>query len=310
MRSFFDQQSMLRNWVAPNIPGATAAQVEDYASPVYQTPKNGRSTKTAKTLPPVKVVRWKLDSPAFALNLGELAKGVHAVRVIAAVEEKQLHPFRRPIYLRMKVNDGLGGEVRQYRVRIGYCDEFYSVAELYFNAPGPGKRSFQAELTVDHGSQADLLVHNVTLDDVLAGAVRRPIKRHGCLYGLAPSLRSRSRRRSPSRRSARQVDWPATRPSGTPSRTSTPNAARSAPGVTNTRFPERDQRRAGQDRPADRRRVRPLGPGRRRRQLPGQQEAQAQRTVADFHRHAPLPDPYPYKDDGAAVLSRPRRSRT
>ena len=88
VRSFFDQQSLLRNWVAPDIPGAAAAQVEDYASPVYQTPKNGRSTKTDKTLPPVKVVRWKLDSPAFTLNLGELTEGVYAVRVIAAVEAR------------------------------------------------------------------------------------------------------------------------------------------------------------------------------------------------------------------------------
>ena len=56
---------------------------------------------------------WKFGSPAFTFDLGNLAEGVYALRVIAAVEEKQLRPFRLPIYLRMKIDDGVNGEVNQ-----------------------------------------------------------------------------------------------------------------------------------------------------------------------------------------------------
>ncbi len=59
-------------------------------------------------------------------------------------------------------------------MHVGYCDELYSVAEFYFHAPA--KRAYRAELSLDRGSAVDLLVHNVSLDDVLAGVERRAIK--------------------------------------------------------------------------------------------------------------------------------------
>jgi hypothetical protein len=174
VRSFFDKQSQVKNWTAPSIPGAEGAKAETYASPVYAQPKNGNATDTGNKLPPVPVVRCSAAGPVFKLDLGTLDRGLYAVRVIGAVEKEKLRRFREPLYVTMRVNDGLQGEVNAYRVRIGYVDEFYSVAEIYFHATE--KRRFQAEVSVDKGSAVELLVHNISLDDVLAGSIRRPIK--------------------------------------------------------------------------------------------------------------------------------------
>lgn len=186
VRSFFDEQSMLRNWVAPDIPGAKPAQVERYAAPLYWVPRHAQPVNTGRTLKPVPVVRCRTGDPVLNLDLGELEPGLYAVRVIGAVETPRLRNFRRPLYLRFTVNAGPSGEVSSRRVRIGYCDEFYSVAELYFHALD--KRRYEAAVSVAEGSEVELLVHNVTLDDVLAGTLRRAIKTRTTLHQpLMPS---------------------------------------------------------------------------------------------------------------------------
>jgi hypothetical protein len=174
VRSLFDRQSQLRNWTAPELPGATREHLAVYASPVYWVPRHAPIKDTGKRLSPVPVVRLKPNAPVLTFDLGALPEGMYAVRVIAAVETAQLRPFRRPVFLRMAVNDGLKGEITEYKRRIGYCDEFYSVCEFYFNAPE--KRPYRAELRMDAGSEAELLVRNVSLDDVLAGTQRAAIK--------------------------------------------------------------------------------------------------------------------------------------
>jgi hypothetical protein len=178
VRSFFDRQSQLQNWVSPDIPGAGAAACEEYAAPVYWVPRGGLPLDTGRKLTPVSVVRCTATGPALRLDLGELHEGLYAVRVIGAVETAKLRPFRLPLYVALTVNDGVQGQRNTYRIRCGYVDEFYSVAEIYFQAPE--KRSYAAELAVDHNSAVDLLVHNVTFDDVLAGTVRKAIKQRPC----------------------------------------------------------------------------------------------------------------------------------
>lgn len=180
IRSLFDRQSQLRNWTAPDMPGADSAHVEQYAAPLYYVSRFQPAVNTGKKLAPVPVVRCSVGSPVIRLDLGELPVGLYAVRVIGAVPTEKLRPFREPLFLALRVNDGLHGEVSTYRVRIGYVDDFYSVAELYFHAVEP--RHFQAELYVDRGSTVDLLVHNISLDDVLAGSQWRPIKTRRTLY--------------------------------------------------------------------------------------------------------------------------------
>jgi len=174
IRSFFDQQSQLRNFVAPNLPGAEPSQAEQYAELVYWVPRHASPRPTGRFHKPVPVVRMRVGAPVLKLDLGELPSGLYVVRVIGAVETRKLRPFRQPLYMRMSVNDGLKGETSGYRLRLGYCDQFYSVAEFYFHAPAA--RRYRAELTVGRGSTVDLLVHNVSLDDVLAGTMRRALK--------------------------------------------------------------------------------------------------------------------------------------
>jgi len=186
-RSFFDRQSQIKNWVADPkgdpehgyaaLPGSY--KIERYAEPVYQVTRY-KATNTGKARKPVHVIRCSPGSPAFKLDLGELRPGMYVVRVIAAVETEKLRSWREPIFVGMAVNDGITGEVNRYRIRIGYNDQFYSVAQLYFHAPE--KRAYQAEVYVDQGSTVDLLVHNISLDDVLAGTTRRALKTGRTFY--------------------------------------------------------------------------------------------------------------------------------
>jgi len=174
IRSMFDVQSQVRNFVAPGLPGAARSQVEQYAAPVYWVPRHADRRPTGRFMKPVPVVRMRVDAPVLKLDFGELPVGLYAVRVIGAVETKALRPFRQPLFLRMQVNDGADGGTSHYRIRLPYCDEFYSVGEVHFHAPV--RRRYAAELAVDRGSKVDLLVHNVCLDDALAGTERRALK--------------------------------------------------------------------------------------------------------------------------------------
>ena len=184
IRSFFDVQSQIKNWVAPNIPGAQETNIEQYASPVFWVPRHEAIRETGLKLKPVPVIRCKVGTPEFSLDLGEMSAGLYALRVIAAVAPEQVRGFRLPAFLRMSVNDGIDGETSTYRLRIGYCEEFYSVAEIYFHAPE--KRSYQAKLALDKGSQVDLLVHNISLDNVMAGTVDRALKKKTTIRSVIP----------------------------------------------------------------------------------------------------------------------------
>jgi hypothetical protein len=174
VRSFFDVQSQLKNWVAPNIPGAPSSQVESYAAPLYYVPRYDAPKPTGQRDAPAPVVRAGVKAPVFQLDCGTLEQGLYVVRVIGAVETDKLREFRLPLFWKLRVNDGPNGELSEYRIRSGYVDEFYSLAEIYFRAPQ--KRHIQAELWVDDGSAVDVLVHNISLDDALAGSIRAPIK--------------------------------------------------------------------------------------------------------------------------------------
>ncbi len=188
IRSFFDRQSQLKNFAAPNLPGAKPGQMEQYAEPVYWVPRHDPPRPSGRKNKPVPVVRMKIGKPVLRLDLGELSEGVYTVRMIGAVETDKLRPFRLPLYVRMSVNDGPNGETSSYRMHVGYCDELYSVAEFYFYAPAP--RVYRAELSLDQGSAVDLLVHNVSLDDALAGVERRAIKTRTTILSAEPAAKA------------------------------------------------------------------------------------------------------------------------
>jgi len=173
VRSHFDQQSQVQNWVAPNIPGAEEAQVEEYAEPISWTPRWGVQRPTGYKMEPVTVVRFGKESPPLTFEC-RLPHGVFGVRIIAAVETEKIQWFHKPLLIRMTVNDGLNSEVSEYVQRVNYVNEFYSMCEMFFNAPAA--RLYRISLAVHPDSEVDLLVRNVSLDDALSGAVRRAIK--------------------------------------------------------------------------------------------------------------------------------------
>ena len=173
VRSHFDRQSQVQNWVAPDIPGATKAQVEQYAEPISWTPRWGFQQPTGYKMKPVTVVRFDKGSAPFTLE-SRLPHGVYGVRIIAAVESERIQWFRKPLLVRMTVNDGLKGEVSEYVQRVNYVDEFYSMCEMFFNTPAT--RVYRISLAVHPDSEVDLLVRNVSLDDALCGTYRRAVK--------------------------------------------------------------------------------------------------------------------------------------
>ena len=179
IRSFFDRQSQLRNFVAAELAGVDRAQVERYAEPVYWVPRHAAPRLTGSHRAAVPVLRMTPAAPGLELDLGELPIGLYAVRVVGAVPTAALRDFRKPLFLRLTVNDAAADRVSTYRRRVGYCDQFYGIVEFYFHVSA--RRRYTVGLAVDAGSQVDLLVHNISLDDVLAGTVRTRVKQRRTL---------------------------------------------------------------------------------------------------------------------------------
>jgi len=317
VRSFFDRQSRLKSWGAADLPGVTASQREDYAAPIYWVPRHASPRPTGRRMKPVRVVRLKTGTPVLKLDLGPLDRGLYVVRVIGAVESDRLRPFRRPLFMRMSVNDGLKGETSAYRLRLGYCDEFYSVAEFYFHAPV--RRQYRAELAVDHGSKVELLVHTVSLDDVLVGTVRRGIKTRTTIASADPVAKT-------ARAEAREQGRPIAEPLSEHDRLRRDadiwnafppvNAQGSSIRVGHAGYGSIRGVRAGSDKltgeQIQQRYGRWVPPGKAEKRNHGDdQKAEAVflvnsklnlvYTYDDLRRNRPLPDPYPLKDDGAGL---------
>jgi len=319
VRGMFDRQTQLKNWVAPTIPGADASRIEDFAEPVYYVARHGgkRTQHTGLYNKPVKVVRCAVRTPVFKLDLGELNAGLYAVRVIGAVEMEKMRPFREPLFITMRVNDGLDGKVNTYRIRCGYVDEFYSVAEIYFHATT--KRRFQAELFVDEGSSVDLLVHNITLDDVLAPMIHKRLKTQMTLHqpghaeGWARGYKAKSPDISAEQRLARDraiwqlyppINAQAGRQPGLSF--SRRKEAKVTPGVDGA-DDKQIVEQYGKWEPVHRGIIGPISGARfntpedQWHLLLVNQKLGLTYSIEDLHAGRPLPDPYPYKDDGAGL---------
>ena len=306
IRSSFDRQSQLENLVAPNLPGVERSQIEQYAEPVYWVPRHKAPQPTGRHHKPVPVLRMKVGAPVLKLDLGELPVGLYVVRVIAAVETQQLRPFREPLYMRMKINDGVEGGVSEYRRRLGYCDEFYSVAEFYFQVHQP--RRCRAELAVDQGSTVDLLVHNVSLDDALAGTMRRATKTRTTLGQSVVAEPGPGGLDEGDRLDRDRDIWRAFPPLNAQGSTinvghggygSIRGVSAGAEGVSGEEIREQHGAWA------------PWGRATRKMQLPegvrpedvflADPKLGLVYTHDDFRHLRPLPDPYPIKDDGAGL---------
>ncbi len=244
-----------------------------------------------KALP---VVRCTVGSPVLKLDLGELEIGVYALRLIAAVPTEQLKPFRTPLYVRARINDGPKGEQNSYRIRLGYCDEFYSIAEIYFHADE--KRRFNAEIAVDEGSGVEMLLHEISLDDALAGVERRATKSRKTLPEAGPPAPANVEAPKDQRLARDAEIWNA------------------FPRVNAQAF---GHGWMGGDEHTLRRNVTIGVPGKSAKEIadefgdwaPGKGDAflvnkklDLTYTMADLRQGKPLPAPYPYHDDGAGLF--------
>lgn len=300
IRPAFDQQSLLSNWIATNIPGAEARHVEEYAAPLYWVPRHAAPRDTGLKWDAATVIRCRINDPVIELDLGELEPGLYAVRVIGAVETDHLRSFRRPLYLESWINDREDGGESHYRLRLGYVDEFYSVAEIYFHAPET--RQYSARITVGRGSEVPLLVHNITLDDVLAGYHRSAIKSRSVFPGSAPVFD-----RAPAMTREERLDRDATIWENFP-----PVNAQGS--MTMYMAGDEHSFRRNVFRGADGRSEEEINQEFGAWTAPGNYNDPATRgvflvnrqlgleyTMDDLANNRPLPDPYPYKDDGSGL---------
>ena len=301
VRSAFDRQSLLRRWATPDIPGVSPSQVEQVATPLYYVPRHNPPVNTGLKNPPVAVVRCKVGSPVIRLDLGELDEGLYAIRLIGAVPTEQLRPFRRPLFLRATIDDGPQGERSTHRLRLGYVDEFYSIAEVYFHVAS--RRAFHAELAIDQGSKVDVLLQSVTLDDALAGHQRRAIKTRTTVFTHppVPEYAGKQKPLGPTERLARDAAlWqnypPINRQSGNlgtggDEHSLRKNVSRGAGG----RSAEEIEAQHGRwERPG------PLTAANGGDFLVNK-KLTLHYTLDDLRAGRPLPDPYPWKDDGAGL---------
>jgi len=176
VRSMFDRQSQVQLWEARDL----KQPVEQYAAPIFWVGRHAYGEPTGRFWKPRPVVRASVDSSTLSLNTRKLERGMYCVKVVGAVEPTLIQPFRKPLFLLFEINDGPNGEVNRYRYRAGYVEEFYSVAEIYFHATE--SRSFKIEVSVDRGSQVPLLIHAIELHDVLADITVEARKKRPSLF--------------------------------------------------------------------------------------------------------------------------------
>lgn len=174
VRGLFDVQTLVKNWKAAERPDLDKSRVESYPEPLYWARRHGVSVETGKAASPVPVARTRPGDPPFELDCGTLEPGMYMISVVGAVETKDVLRHRKPLVLTLAVNDGVDGAESLYRLRCGYVDQFYSVAEFYFHAPV--RRNYKVRLQVADSSLVPLLLHNIELHDVLAGRERRAVK--------------------------------------------------------------------------------------------------------------------------------------
>ncbi len=303
-RSFFDRQSLIRTVPAAEAAGLGPDAVEPYAAPLYYVGSH-QYVHTGRFNAPVPVVRAGEQSPAFQLDCGELQPGLYAVRVIGAVEPEKIVQHRLPLYMRLTVNDGLDGSEHIYRLRCGYVDEFYAVAEFYFHAPEA--RAYRASVAVDRGSMVDLLVHNIELHDVLAGTTRRAVKTRSTLGRWeTPPTTAAATLSAEARRTRDEEIWMAVPPLnshigiifGDPAAPDNPNAGPMLGANGQSQKEIEDQHGKWMPRGSDK-----LPQGADARVLMENWKLGLAYTMEDLAAYRPLPDPYPFKDEGAGLFT-------
>ncbi len=210
----YNHRTLVRNFKAVELPGVSATAREQFAEPVQYVLKGEAPAvkRPGETRPPVPVVRLRPGGPALRLAIGKLPISLYVVRVIAALETKDVEDWPKDLILEMRINDGPDGSINRYVLRQRGTDNFYSLGEFFFHVEDG--RAFSAEVALHSDSAVDLLVHNVDVHDVLGECAKRAGKREGIL--LDPDTLAANWKADPEPRlqAAREGRWKDLLPAG------------------------------------------------------------------------------------------------
>jgi hypothetical protein len=183
----YNHRSLVRNWLMREHCADTPDRLTQYAEKIYRylwpndrewETRSNRS-ETTEFADPVTVLRLRPGESIKPLAFGPLSRGLHVLRVIAALRpEDDVFPPKEMLF-RLTVNDRLDGGDSAYVLRGRTMCNFYSAVEFFFHAVD--QRAFRATLTYLPESETDLFVYNVDLHTTLAEMDLRGLKRRQTL---------------------------------------------------------------------------------------------------------------------------------
>lgn len=120
-------------------------------------------------------VRAKAGSPVFAVDFGDLDRGMYVVYLLARVtaDDAWSGEWLKPLNVRMELTRPDGSK-ELWGVRGAFDKEYNDVARFYFHVPAKGR--YSAALAVDEGSRVEVLVDRIQLRNPLAGFSFRAVK--------------------------------------------------------------------------------------------------------------------------------------
>ncbi|MBV8758538.1 MAG: hypothetical protein JO257_14730, partial [Deltaproteobacteria bacterium] len=185
-QSLFDATTLKKRWDAAALARLGHAATVD-AQPVVRDRSENLTGEKRAVVP---AARMNAKGPTVHLDLGTLGVSTYAIRIVAMVPSDQIDQWRRPLTLELAVDDAAGRAVSVYRQRVPYWDDFYEIAEIYFNADE--RRTYTATLRVADGSAVDLDVYAIELHDCLAGLTARATKKVPGTYTYEERARVRA----------------------------------------------------------------------------------------------------------------------
>jgi len=171
----YNHRTLIRNFIATQLPGVAGKAKESFSQrEIWLKPGAGwwcDYVPTGNQFPPVKVVRLTPGGPRLKLEFGPLDTSMYVLRVIGAIDSKNVVPYPKDLIIECRINDGPQGKVNRYILRGRGMDAFFDVADFFFHVVDA--RPFKVEIGLHPDSAIDLLVPNIDLHDVLGECARR-----------------------------------------------------------------------------------------------------------------------------------------
>lgn len=127
--------------------------------------------------------------PVFRLNLTGLNVGMYAIQVYGRVTDASIPQYRKPMYIHLRVDQGGGTGIREYRMRCGYLQTYQDIARIFFYCFEPG--DYAAEVFVGQGTVVSVLVDRLQLLDALGETQKSRLKQR--MMYVTPAERERLR---------------------------------------------------------------------------------------------------------------------